>query len=172
MSVDASQSGKTIPAENSQAPWAVPAWIARSQVLLDSYAQRVGHELIDRSGSPVEQSQRLFEAPFVVVAHGTQNDPILDYANRTALVLWETDLATLLTLPSRLTAEPLHRDERAKMLERARRDGYIDDYAGIRISTTGKRFRIEKAIIWDLTDADGRAAGQAATFADWQPLSL
>lgn len=151
--------------------WRDPPWIARSQVLLDSYARWLGRELIPRSGSPETDSARLFHAPFVVVAHGTEADPILDYANLAALDLWATNLDTLLRLPSRQTAEPMHRDERARMLEQTRRQGYIDDYQGIRISTTGRRFRIQRATVWNLLDAAGQHAGQAATFSDWEWLA-
>jgi hypothetical protein len=148
----------------SDDPWRNLAWIDRTRVLLDSYRRWLGRDLIPRSGDATEDSRQLFEAPFVVVAHGTEADPILNYANRTALDLWETDLPTLLSTPSRKTAEPVHRDERAGMLAQAARDGYIDNYRGIRISTTGRRFRIEQAIIWNLVSDDGQPAGQAATF--------
>ncbi len=140
------------------------------QILLDSYARWLQRELIAREGTPEEQAERLNAAPFVVVAHGAQPDPILCYGNRAALQLWETDLATLTTMPSRLTAEPLHRDERAKLLERTTRDGYVDDYRGIRISSTGKRFEIQQAIVWNLLDAQGQYVGQAATFCEWTML--
>jgi hypothetical protein len=73
-------------------------------------------------------------------------------------------------MPSRLTAEAPERDERARLLERTARDGYVDDYRGVRISTTGRRFVIERAIVWNLEDADGKPVGQAATFAVWKPL--
>ena len=73
--------------------------------------------------------------------------------------------------PSRLTAEPMHRDERAEMLRRTSRDGYIDDYRGVRISTTGRRFLIERATVWNVLDTAGQPAGQAATFSDWSTLS-
>ena len=56
------------------------------------------------------------------------------------------------------------------MLERAATKGYIDNYQGVRISTTGRRFAIAQAIIWNLTDELGQPCGQAATFADWQWL--
>jgi hypothetical protein len=148
-------------------PWNYPDWINRTQIILDSFANLLGRELIDRNGSAKEQSQRLFEADFVVVAHNTADDPILNYANQKALDLWETDLQTLLTMPSRKTAEPVHRDERAELLRRVTEDSYIDDYQGIRISATGKRFRIHQAIVWNLTDPDGHDAGQAATFSEW-----
>ena len=140
------------------------------QLLLDSFARLLGRELIDRSGTAAEQAERLFQAPFVVVSHGTEDDPMLNYGNAAALALWEMDLATLTRTPSRLTAEPVHRVERARLLERTRRDGYVDDYAGIRISSTARRFRIEQAIVWNLVDAAGIHHGQAATFDRWTPL--
>lgn len=140
------------------------------RLLLDSFARLLGRELISRQGSAEVQAERLFQAPFVVVSHGTEDDPILNYGNAAALALWEMDLATLTRMPSRLTAEPVHRDERARLLERTRRDGYVDDYAGIRISRTGRRFRIEQAIVWNLVDAAGILRGQAATFDRWTPL--
>lgn len=122
-------------------------------------------------GVAAEQAERLFHAPFVVVSHGTQADPILNYGNAAALALWEMTPEQFTQTPSRLTAEPMHRDERARLLERTRRDGYVDDYSGVRISATGKRFRIEQAIVWNLTDAEGNHRGQAATFSEWTPVS-
>ena len=144
-----------------------PHWTAHVQVLLDSYRHWLGRELIARDGSLEEQASRLFEAPVVVVSHDVQSDPILNYGNRAALELWEIDVPTLLVTPSRLTAEPMHRDERAQLLERTRRDGYADDYSGIRVTTTGRRFRIEQAVIWNLRGPAGEHAGQAATFSRW-----
>jgi len=48
--------------------------------------------------------------------------------------------------------------------------GPVDDYSGIRISQSGRRFRIEQAIVWNLIDAAGHLCGQAATFDTWTPL--
>ena len=84
-----------------------------TQVLLDSYRLLLGSELCHRTGDASEQSMRLFCFPKVVVAHGTQSDPILCYANQAALELWETDMETLLRMPSRKTAEPQERSDRA-----------------------------------------------------------
>ena len=61
----------------------------------------------------------------------------------------------------------MHRDERAEMLATTQRQGYIDNYAGIRISSTGKRFKIDQALVWNLIDDYGNPVGQAATFSDW-----
>jgi hypothetical protein len=150
----------------SQIP-ARPEIVAHSRLLLDNFRDRLGRELFTRSGDPADESRRLFEAPFVVVSHGIQADPIFNYGNRTALTLWETDFARLTAMPSRLTAEAPVREERDRLLERTARDGYTDDYRGVRISTTGRRFLIENVTVWNLVDAAGRPLGQAATYADW-----
>ena len=107
--------------------WSTPDMVAHGQLMLDSFARLLKYELVSREGTPIEQARRLFEAPRVVVSHGTQADPILSYGNRLALRLWEMDPATLMQTPSRLTAEPLHREARGVLLERTRRDGYVDD---------------------------------------------
>lgn len=159
--------GKTTPAP---VPWLDHGWVEHTEILLASYRRWLGKELIPRGDDPVDNARRLFLSPFVVVSHGTEADPILNYGNQVALDLWEIDIPTLLTTPSRLTAEPVHRDERARLLERTTRDGYVDDYQGIRISTTGKRFRIERAIVWNLVDPQGERVGQAATFSEWTRL--
>ena len=150
--------------------WRDRHWVARTQEILDSYFRLLGRELIVRTGSAEDQSRRLFEAPFVVLAHGTQADPLLDYGNRMALLLWERDRAQFITMPSRLTAEPLLRSERASLLERVSRDGFIDDYAGVRVSSTGRRFQIDRATVWNVRNARHESAGQAATFETWREL--
>ena len=156
--------------ENTDADaWKDPEWQDRTCLLLDSYERYTERTLIPRVGR-AEDSQKLFEAPFVVVAHGTEDDPLLNYANLAALELWKLPLSELLGMPSRKTAEPVHRDERSQLLERTRKYGYIDDYSGIRIASTGERFRIHQATVWNVTAADGKYRGQAAAFSEWTML--
>ena len=62
----------------------------------------------------------------------------------------------------------MHRDERARLLDAVTRDGFIDDYRGVRISKTGRRFLIENATVWNLLDENGAPYGQAATFSAWK----
>lgn len=159
----------TLPRHEDE-PWRDEAWQGRTQLILDSYRRFTRRELVARDGDAAHEARALFEAPFVVVAHDTRDDPVLMYGNRTALRLWEMDLATLLRTPSRLTAEPVAREERERMLTQARQKGYIDDYRGVRIASSGRRFAIESAIVWNLVDASGRPAGQAATFSSWRFL--
>ncbi|MCY4488670.1 MAG: MEKHLA domain-containing protein [Deltaproteobacteria bacterium] len=138
--------------------------------LLDSYALWLRRELIDRSGDIQAQSDRLFSAPFVVVSHLDSDDPILNYGNRRALDLWEMTWAQLTATPSRLTAEPVNREERARMLGRVTTHGFVDDYRGVRISRTGRRFLVEQATVWNVLDEGGARRGQAAAFSRWTAL--
>ena len=150
--------------------WTQPEIIEWSGLLLDSFRHWTGHDLIERAGTAEEQARRLFESPFVVVSHGTQADPILNYGNAVALALWETDWVRFTAIPSRLTAEPVNREERERMLATAAGRGYIDDYRGVRISTTGRRFLVEDALVWNVVDGARAARGQAATFSRWKSL--
>ena len=98
------------------------------------------------------------------------NFPVFFYGNRLALQLFEMSWENFTRLPSRFSAEAPDREERARLLARVARDGYIDDYAGVRIAASGRRFRIEAAVVWNLIDAAGTCHGQAATFDRWVRL--
>jgi hypothetical protein len=154
----------------SQEIWLQPEIIDWTQILLDSFASLLGYQLIAREGNPKMQVEALFKANFVVASHGIQAEPILNYGNQAALDLWVMNWSNFTQIPSRLTAEPVHRMERAAMLEQAKTKGYIDDYCGVRIASTGQRFYIEQAIIWNLVDSLGNRCGQAVTFSQWQNI--
>ena len=113
----------------------------------------------------------LWRAPLVLLAHGGGPDPVFFYGNCWALNVFEVTAQQLLAMHSRLSAEADVRAERARLLEAVSRQGFIDDYAGVRVSRTGRRFRIERATVWNLIDAHGDVHGQAATFATWTPLA-
>lgn len=106
----------------------------------------------------------------MLVSHGTEEDPILNYGNLRALELWELGWDELRRMPSRLTAEAPNRAERARLLEAVTRHGFIDDYSGVRISKTGRRFQIAQATVWNLVDKQGIRCGQAALFSQWSML--
>jgi hypothetical protein len=147
--------------------WTEPSVIEWTQRLLDSYRHWMGKELIERNGDTECQARALFESPLVVVSHGMEPDPLLNYGNQTALALWEMTWDQLVATSSRLTAEPVNRAEREGMLEQARARGFIDTYRGVRISGTGRRFLVENALIWNVLGSDQRRIGQAATFSHW-----
>jgi hypothetical protein len=141
---------------------------AHARQLIESYRRWTGRDLVDPGLSPVEQARALYEAPFVTASHGTEADPIFNYGNRAALALFETSWADFTSMPSRLSAEPAVREERAQLFARVNRNGFIDDYSGIRISTSGRRFRIRRATVWNVVDARGLPRGQAVVFRDWE----
>jgi hypothetical protein len=142
---------------------------AQTGRLLRSFHHWTGRDLLP-ADSPGRQAEALFHAPFVVVSHGTEPDPILNYGNETALALWEMPWETFTRTPSRLTAEPAGREARARLLEEVTRSGFIDRYEGIRISGRGRRFQIEKALVWNLLDEENHHCGQAAAFHQWRYL--
>ena len=127
-----------------------------------------GRHLIDPVLSPDAAADALFHAPFVVLSHNADSDPVLTYGNRAALELFALTWGELIQMPSRLTAEAPNRAERARLLAEVTARGYIDDYSGVRIARTGQRFLIERATVWNLTDDAGQRCGQAATFREWR----
>ena len=70
-------------------PWLETPAIAQVQLILDSYRHWFGEELISRKGTPIEQAQRVFAAPMVVLSHGVEADPIFNYASAQGLTLWD-----------------------------------------------------------------------------------
>lgn len=138
--------------------------------LIDSYKRLTGHDLVDPALGHAERAHALYQSPTVVASHGTEADPVFNYGNRAALRLFETDWETFTSMPSRLSAEPLEQAERERLFERVRVHGYIDDYSGVRISTCGRRFRIDLATVWTVTDANGNPCGHAVAFDRWEVL--
>ena len=139
--------------------------------LLNSYHNLTGLFLIPQNiDNNTNLKDYLDKVNFVLLSHGTEEDPILNYGNQKALTLWEMTLKEFLKTPSRKTAEAPLREERARFMQLVSEKGYIDDYRGIRISKTGKRFQIIKATVWNITNENGQKIGQAATFKDWQLL--
>ncbi|HRO49945.1 MAG TPA: MEKHLA domain-containing protein [Hyphomicrobium sp.] len=134
----------------------------------ESYVRLTGRSLL--SGSDTSLVDALWQAPLAIVAHGTETDPVFFFGNRTALTLFEMSFDEFTRLPSRFSAEPVLREERARLLERVTHNGIIEDYAGVRVSASGKRFRITNASVWNLTDRSGNAVGQAAAFSEWTEI--
>ncbi|NOT71848.1 MAG: MEKHLA domain-containing protein [Hyphomicrobium sp.] len=145
-------------------------FIARTQEILDSYRQHLGHELIVRSGDAEDEACRLFAAPFAVLSHGFEADPVLNYGNAISLKLFEMSADGLTRMASRLTAEPMNQAAREIFMQQTRAQGFATGYDGVRISASGRRFRIEDATLWNVADAPGAPSGQAATFARWTML--
>lgn len=150
---------------------AVPALAmeAPSLLILGNYRRWFGRDLVAPDGHSIDA---LFEAPCSVLSAlgplGT--DHVFNYANRSALTLFESAWTELVGQPSSKSAEPVHRDERRRLLDEVGRHGFIENYSGVRISRKGRRFRIKNATVFNLLDSEGAYVGQCATFGDWEPV--
>ena len=150
--------------------WQDESVVAQTQIITRSLKHFTGRDLLPEKLSSSELAEKVFHAPFVLVSHDTEADPVLNYGNAAALKLWQMSWAELTHTPSRLTAEAPNREERARLLAAVAQRGFIDDYSGIRISKTGRRFRIAQATVWNLLSERGRPCGQGAMFSRWEFL--
>lgn len=150
------------------APYRAPAARTAIARIAASHLALTGRALVEPAPDPVAA---LWQAPLAIVAHGTEADPLFFFASEVALTRFASTLDKFLGMPSRFSAEAPLREERQALLERVTRDGFIADYAGVRIAADGCRFRIEQATVWNLVDPDGSVHGQAAAFSRWRELA-
>lgn len=123
-------------------------------------------ELSDPSMNAQEAAQALYEAPFVLMSHGMEEDPIFNYCNLKTQTLYEMNWEEYTSLPSRLVAEAVEREKRARLLKKVSDNSHIRNYKGVRITKSDKRFLIENAVVFNLIDSAGHYKGQSATFKD------
>jgi len=138
---------------------------ARLLLIAESYQRLTGKPLLQALPEEAEAMRHaLWEAPFAIVAHGTEADPIFFYGNRYALQHFEMSFEEFARLPSRLSAEPVAQQAREQALAKVAQQGFIDGYSGVRVAKSGRRFQITDCTIWNLLDARGGYQGQAAIF--------
>ncbi len=131
-------------------------------LLRASYLHWTGKHLIDEGLDASAAVDALHIAPFALVSHNTEVDPLFNYGNRRALELFEMDWDSFTRLPSRLSAPAANQGKRGKALNEVSRRGFVEGYSGLRIASSGRRFWIRDTTIWNLVDVDGRYCGQAA----------
>ena len=141
-----------------------------AELLLGSFHHWTGRHLVDPMLTGRARYRALYRAEFGLVSHNTDTDPVFNYANATAQELFELDWDSFVRLPSRESAEQVDREERERIMARVTRHGFIDNYSGVRVSASGRRFRIEHTTIWNLIDTTGDYRGQAAVFTGWTLL--
>jgi len=137
-------------------------------MMSNSFQRLLGYPLLGIDNKRLAEA--LFYAPFVLLSHNTDDEPLFNYANAKGLALFELDWQQLIQLPSRSSAETINQAERDKSLAQVNKQGFMKNYQGIRISASGKRFLIQDAILWNLHDEQGAYQGQAACFDKWSFL--
>lgn len=140
------------------------------ELLRHSYERLTGKRFGPGDRQGMEFAEAIYHAPYVVVSHGVEADPVFNYANLAAQRLFEYPWEKFCQLPSRLSAEPLNQSERQHFLDCVTRQGFMSGYQGIRIAKTGRRFWIKEVTVWNLTDDAGIYRGQAAIYSDWQDI--
>jgi hypothetical protein len=139
------------------------------ELLAGSYSRLVGASLVPPELDNAFAARWLYEeAPFCVLAHNTDPDPIFIYGNKTAQTCFEYTWTELTTLRSRLSAEEPNREERQRLLESVQRHGFATGYRGLRIAKSGRRFWIEDVTVWQLIGRNEVLHGQAATYRRWR----
>lgn len=137
-------------------------------LLVESHVRLMGYSFLPSGATP----EWLYnDAPFAVLAHDTGEDPRFIYANKAAHACFEYTWDEIVGLPSRLSAEAPERAERERLLEAVSRRGYIQDYRGIRIARSGRRFEIRDGVVWQMIDRSGTFKGQAARFSSWRDVT-
>ena len=147
-----------------------PFYTQHAVLLCSSYKRWTGKKLLSTEHKASNLIEALFDAPLVLVAHGTEKDSIFNFGNRAALQLFETDWEDFIRLPSRLSADQDNQDDRARLMATVSANGYATDCKGVRISASGRRFLITGATVWNVVDDNGKYHGQAAMFTCWSYL--
>lgn len=137
---------------------------AHALLLASSYRRLTGKELLNVECARENIPRALFEASYGLVSHNTDSIPVFNYGNQTALTAFELEWQDFVRLASRDSAEPINQAERELLMNKVKQDGFIDNYRGIRISSSGRKFWIERATIWNVIDEAGNYSGQAAVF--------
>lgn len=140
-------------------------WDFLSHVLA-SYQRASGKPLV-QGDSREELVQRMAQAPFVLLSHDTQPEPVYTFGNALALQLWEMTWQEFTSMPSNRCAEPMHREQREQFLKEVGEHGIARGYSGVRISKNGRRFRIEDVTCWNVINDRGERIGQAACYPRW-----
>jgi MEKHLA domain len=138
-------------------------------VVLENLRQFVGVDLIQEYGFSVDKlGEQIFDADFYLLSHNCAADPVLNYGNRRVLELWEILWTELTKMHSRETAKSSDRASRSAIMQQVAAQNYVRGYSGVRVSKTGREFRILDVTIWNLFTRDGKSYGQAALFKNYE----
>ena len=147
-------------------PWRTSALCQLASIIVSAHRRHTGRDLVAADADALALADALYATPQVVLAHDGASDPRYLYANRAAQALWGYSWAEFIGMPSRLSAPPEGRQRRDGLLATARATGVIHAPDQVRVTRTGRLFRIAEVVLWNL---DG-VPGQAATFDRWSFL--
>jgi len=146
--------------------------IQHTQRLISSYQHWLSKPLLPMADAQ-DPVPALMHAPYAIASHAQADDPCFNYVNLRALALFKMTPEQMLGLPSRYSAEPMLREARANFLARVAQQGFVEDYAGVRIAQDGSRFEIQGATVWNVIDVQQPelgVLGQAVIIRSIRPL--
>jgi PAS domain S-box-containing protein len=148
-----------------------PLDVQFAELLTYSYQRIVGTSMLPSDQAGADAARWLYEdAPFALLAQDTSTDPRFVYANRKAQRCFEYSWDEFVVMPARLSAHAADQEHRRKFLEGVLQQGYADNYRGLRIAKSGRRFWIEDTTVWNLVDRNGILQGQAALVPRWNDV--
>ena len=150
--------------------WEQPKIIEHSTLLAWCYKHWTNKDLIPDLENTTDLARKMYEAPFVIVSHGTEPDPVFNYANKKAQELWQLTWEEFICLPSRKSAEPMEENLRNSLIEVGKKKGISFIDKAIRVSKCGHRFYIKNVTLFNLFLPANTFAGQGAIYADWEFL--
>lgn len=129
----------------------------------DSLQRFTGASLFQKLNLPEGDTQQLHaNTRYLVLSHGTEEDPIYCYFNRAALDAFERDPQEISSLPSRYSAPPEGRTPRTALLEDTLQNQYQQLPPLIRVTKTGQLFRVPDVVLWNIYNDQGDLVGQTA----------
>ncbi|MGA1072319.1 MAG: MEKHLA domain-containing protein [Pseudohongiellaceae bacterium] len=140
----------------------------QAKLLARSYHAALGRPLICGVSEP--SVDEILTANFALLSHGTEADPLFNFGNDLALTLFERSFEDFVRLPSRKSSGQTRDEDRIRLLEEVTRNRFIENYSGIRVSASGRRFEISDAVVWNVIDESGVYRGQAAKISTWRYL--
>lgn len=152
-----------------------PFIIQQSTLIARCYELTLGESLLSRAKISVElKGQALAEALFnchlailshEVVVRGNVRDNAYNYANKTALELFERSFEEQTQLLSTRSADSdgNAQSQRNSLLAECLMKGYVR-FSGERLSASGKTVILENAVLFNLFDTAGVYCGQAVVF--------
>ena len=138
------------------------------RLLTQSYCALLERPIIDDVDEP--SVQQVCNADFALVSHSTEADPLFNFGNDLALTLFERSFEDFVQLPSRKSSGQTRDEDRIRLLGEVTRNGFIENYSGVRVSASGRKFEISNAVVWNVADEHGIYQGQAAKISTWRYL--
>lgn len=127
-----------------------------------SVAVRMG---LDPSSSDIYESICNSER-YVLISHGTEDEPIFNFGNVAALTAFFRSWESLIAMPSAKSVVLRSVDEemRIQLMQKVTDDNFVEGASGIRIRDDGTYLKFMDAVVWNCFDEEGCKIGQAAFF--------